>query len=246
MHRSILTAAIAWASTAVAVAAPANFTNVYVPATSIIFSAGNNANPSSFGGTNAVLADQFTSEPGRELTISVVSGWVVCAGGGFAATGDGCTGHSTDVNGVNKISGIDASGRNAFLTGVFLGGTLPGASPASIDYATATAYQQSLYSPQLGQVFFIGDGLTGTSSGATQTFAVPDGATRLYVGFADVAQGSGSEGGSCGNRNKDGSLKVSGHISDPDLSLASPEPGTLVLIGLGLILVAVRRKTARE
>jgi hypothetical protein len=34
-------------------------------------------------------------------------------------------------------------------------------------------------------LFFIGDGLTGTGSGDTQIFYIPDSATRLYLGFID-------------------------------------------------------------
>jgi hypothetical protein len=41
------------------------------------------------------------------------------------------------------------------------------------------------FSPALDQVFFIGDGLTGTGTGQEQTFNVPTGADRLYLGFAD-------------------------------------------------------------
>jgi hypothetical protein len=39
-------------------------------------------------------------------------------------------------------------------------------------------------SPLIQQTFFIGNGRT--SSGAVQTFHVPAGATRLYLGFADA------------------------------------------------------------
>ncbi len=40
-------------------------------------------------------------------------------------------------------------------------------------------------SPKIGQVFFIGDGLTGTGSGAVQVFSVPATATHLYLGYVD-------------------------------------------------------------
>ena len=42
-----------------------------------------------------------------------------------------------------------------------------------------------MLSPALKQVFFIGDGLTGTGTGTTQTFVVPAGATRLFLGVSD-------------------------------------------------------------
>jgi hypothetical protein len=41
------------------------------------------------------------------------------------------------------------------------------------------------FTPLLNQTFFIGDGLTGTGAGNRQSFAVPSGATLLYLGFAD-------------------------------------------------------------
>ncbi|HEY3242752.1 MAG TPA: hypothetical protein VGM03_05305 [Phycisphaerae bacterium] len=44
--------------------------------------------------------------------------------------------------------------------------------------------------PGLRQPFFIGDGLTGTGSGAVQQFLVPDGATRLFLGTIDGCEWS--------------------------------------------------------
>ncbi|MBI3857327.1 MAG: hypothetical protein HY293_16695, partial [Planctomycetes bacterium] len=37
------------------------------------------------------------------------------------------------------------------------------------------------FRPRLGQVFFIGDGLTGTGTGVPQVFYVPKGAVRLFL-----------------------------------------------------------------
>jgi hypothetical protein len=39
--------------------------------------------------------------------------------------------------------------------------------------------------PALAQTFFIGDGRTGSGSGDIQRFLVPEGATRLFLGYAD-------------------------------------------------------------
>jgi len=39
-----------------------------------------------------------------------------------------------------------------------------------------------LINPEIGQVFFIGDGLTGTATGNVQIFLVPPTATHLYMG----------------------------------------------------------------
>ncbi|MEO6771819.1 MAG: hypothetical protein ABI467_02225 [Kofleriaceae bacterium] len=47
----------------------------------------------------------------------------------------------------------------------------------------------------LRQLLFIGDGLTGTGSGEVQTFAIPDAATRLYIGLDDVPELSNQPGG---------------------------------------------------
>jgi hypothetical protein len=74
------------------------------------------------------------------------------------------------------------------LVGVFLDNNLPtsGAAPADLDFGpTGIGTNFTTLSPALKQVFFIGDGLTGTGTGTVQTFVVPAGATRLFLGASD-------------------------------------------------------------
>ena len=76
------------------------------------------------------------------------------------------------------------------LVGVFLGDSSPtGAStPAQLSFASGLDF--STLAPEIGQIFFIGDGLTsdtnvGLFDGESQAFTVPSGATRLFLGTAD-------------------------------------------------------------
>lgn len=76
------------------------------------------------------------------------------------------------------------------LIGVFLGPTI-GATPGQL----SSDIQFTTVSPLLGQVFFIGDGLTGTGSGIRQTFNVPAGATKLYLASEDGHEWGNNSGG---------------------------------------------------
>ena len=82
------------------------------------------------------------------------------------------------------------------LVGVFLGdGAPPSVPPPDLNFTTdgGTAFLDfTTLSPQLGQVFLIGDGRTTT--GQLQSFLVPPGATRLYFGIADGFQFQGPPG----------------------------------------------------
>jgi hypothetical protein len=72
------------------------------------------------------------------------------------------------------------------LVGVFLDNSVPGgAAPPSMDFSTPASLAQTTISPQLRQVFFVGDGLTGTGTGIRQQFIIPAGATRLYLASSD-------------------------------------------------------------
>ncbi|MFN2377389.1 MAG: hypothetical protein ABR538_12695 [Candidatus Binatia bacterium] len=76
------------------------------------------------------------------------------------------------------------------LYGVFLGQQSPtgAATPARLNFQSAFGF--SSLSPGIGQIFFIGDGLTsdtgaGQFDGAPQSFVAPPGATRLFLGTSD-------------------------------------------------------------
>ena len=101
------------------------------------------------------------------------------------------------------------------LLGVFLDDTQPNltAAPAALDFSSIGLNFSSL-APQLKQVFFIGDGLTGTGTGAVQNFIVPTGATRLFLAPFDST-----------TNNNIGSFSVTVQ--------AVPEPSTI--FGLGVL-----------
>ena len=126
-----------------------------------------------------VLVTGVSLTAGSALTFSV-SGSVDNAAGTPTLTPDGGSVFTgTSENGISAATWP----LNA-LVGVFLDATQPdsSAAPSPLDF-TSTNF--TTLSPQLKQAFFIGDGRTGTGSGSTQTFIVPAGATRLFLGTSD-------------------------------------------------------------
>lgn len=120
------------------------------------------------------------------------------------------------------------------LFGVFLTDASPTASstPPALDFAAGQDF--TVLSPGIGQIFFIGDGLTsdaksGDVSGTRQSFIVPAGATRLFFGTGD----------GFGWFNNVGSFEVA--VDDAQVQPA-PAPGTLALAGLGLAAITARRR----
>ncbi|MCA8953716.1 MAG: FG-GAP repeat protein [Planctomycetes bacterium] len=124
------------------------------------------------------------------LSIVTQSGAIDVDGrGGLSPFGaEGVTGVSTNINSANGVSGIVHGQRGGFLCGVFLGPQAPsGLAPPSLNFsAGAIGDDFDHLFPELEQVFFVGDGLTGHGSGDVQQFHVPAGATRLYFGICDA------------------------------------------------------------
>jgi hypothetical protein len=132
---------------------------------------------------------------GGAIVFSNVRGQIGCIHGSFyGADGGGCVGGNTHINAAAAVSGIVDHQRTLFVTGVFLG-ERPGPAPGALDFSEAALGMSfAQLTPQLGQSFFIGDGLTGTGSGAQQRFVIPAGATKLYLGFADAPGFQGNPG----------------------------------------------------
>lgn len=126
-----------------------------------------------------VLVTSVAVTPGSSLTFTA-TGSVDNAGGTPTLTPDG--GFVFTTVSTNGISG--ATWPVNALVGVFLDASQPdsSAAPAALNF-TNTSF--TTLSPALKQAFFIGDGLTGTGSGSSQTFIVPAGATRLFLGTSD-------------------------------------------------------------
>jgi hypothetical protein len=132
---------------------------------------------------------------GETLTFTNVTGGVSFSGGTPMDPPDGDAGfpistptYEGGLSYINFIAGylnmpVDA------LVGVFLpaGGPLAADKPSSLlDFSSSgVGTNFTSLSPGLQQIFFIGDGLTGTGSGSVQTFVVPAGATEFYLAVAD-------------------------------------------------------------
>jgi len=154
-----------------------------------IFSSGMDAAPQPRGGRLPALLT--VSPGGGHVVFSNVQGLVGWSGND-GAPADGAD-SDTEIREADGISGIVDHQHSMFMVGVFLGAQRSTEAPPALDFsagALGAAFPE--LSPRIAQTFFIGDGLT--PSGATQRFAIPEGATRLYLGFADAVFFKGEPG----------------------------------------------------
>jgi len=231
---SLVLAAGAAATPAHAALAP----SVLVPATGDIWLAGQPDGTTATGnfGSDDAPAQSPTLFPasvlpGHSLTFSA-AGSTSVDNSCFAGPDGGCYADES-VFGVGPAFGIGTyKGPSNALIGVFLDNNLGAGTggPASLDYTLAVHTGLLIHTPGLNQIFYIGDGLTGTGDGVTQQFVVPVGAARLYLAVAD------SYGSSLGNP---GSLTVTFSDIAP---VPEPETWAMLLMGLASVGIAVRRR----
>lgn len=204
----------------------------YVKATANIFGYGVST-PAPGGGGGGTLANVIALNAGTGRVAAFSSGgqagW---AGSNVNGPDGGNFASDTNIPSVGPISGYNGplSGQ---LVGVFIeaGDISALSAPGGMSYPDLASYQQASYSPGLRQVFFIGDGKTGTGSGSLQAFFVPDGAAYLVLGIADAFGFNGQAGWYDDN--------VGGYETSYTII---PAPGSLAAAGLVGLLSARRRR----
>jgi len=197
-------------------------------------------------GGNGILPVEIALPAGTvSLTFPSVTGtWTWSIGTGIYCGPDGESPvyypGAENIGSVNGISGIIDTDTMFFLSGVFVGSTIPPTAPPTLDFTGDENF--TTLSPLLDQQFFIGDGLTGTGTGTLQTFVVPAGAADLYLGVSaglNLANGTSPSWYS----DNDGNLDLSpinfnsgngNGNGNGNGGTAVPEPATMTLLGIGL------------
>lgn len=194
-----LGASVPFAPATVFAASPVGSGSFSVDATDNIWGAGLTTPPDPGGGGGGTLPSDISVPAGAGVvTVGNGTGSVTyCSGcnsaidGAPSSTWCSCVG-PVNITAYGGISGIEDSSRGFYMVGVFLDGSQPSTAPATLNFTHDHSF--SGLAPELGQVFFIGDGLEGTGSGMPQQFVVPAGATDLYLGFPDAGGFEGAPG----------------------------------------------------
>jgi PEP-CTERM motif-containing protein len=144
----------------------------------------------------------------------------------FGPAGNGASG--SNLTALDGISGY--IGPQGALSGVFLNDSIPlSGAPATLDFTPGgLGTSQPSLSPLLGQVFYIGNGLSG---GSFKEFVAPAGATRLFLGIPD---GFGFNGPPGAYDDNDGAYRIVIGVNQVPV----PEPQTYGMLALGLTLLA--------
>jgi hypothetical protein len=149
----------------------------------------------------------FAAGPGQILRFPRVIGAWTCSYSVSEYGPDGTASGSCDSPGdaqindpIGPFSGYHTTDFTGALVGMFLEDSLPASAPPPLRFYVADSSEGGIQTdfvalrPRIGQVFFIGDGLTGSGAGSAQVFAVPPAATHLYLGFVDSCSGTGVPG----------------------------------------------------
>lgn len=190
-------------ATAIAALQPASSSTSTVAGTADVWLAGMTSGTASWGDTpsnaSPVLAMNVTA--GRTLTFSATGSTTYNTSSPYSSSdGDSIVTYHNEYagdgepglqNGIQTITCPECA-----LIGVFLTSAAPNTQTAptsGLDYTSSASQNQASYSSlQLQQPFFIGNG--SNSASVTQSFVVPTGATRIYLGLYDQCQNYDNKG----------------------------------------------------
>lgn len=150
-----------------------------------LWGAGHAVPPEPGGAGAGTLPPMVTLPPGRGRMLRIIDVTGMIDFGPGATDADGIDGTTLNTAiGFGGLVDVSCMQWNALMA-VFLGDGEP-ADPAPTSLVVdATA--ETIANIDLHQFFFVGDGLTGSGTGVRQAFAIPDAATRMYLGFGDAA-----------------------------------------------------------
>lgn len=161
-------------------------------------------------GAGHPLAYVFSAAPGQALTFLSVTGEWTCNtslnppyGADGTSNPVGTCYPRANIVPTGPFSGYDNTDYQGAMVGMFLECGLPMTVAPTLRFYFQDGSQGGIKTdfevlqPVIGQVFFVGDGLTGTGTGRRQMFLVPPTATQLYLGYVDSCSSSGYASPGC-------------------------------------------------